>query len=120
MFLGIPRIWEKIGDALESKMKLAGSIKLKLLNWAQKIGREETPALIYGKKPSPFYYMANTLVFNKIKKQIGFDKCKIFLTGAAPLSNRLQEFFMGIGMPLFEAYGMSETSGAFTVNLIGQ
>jgi len=63
--------------------------------------------------------MANALVFNKIKKQIGFDKCKVFLTGAAPLSNRLQEFFLGIGMPLFEAYGMSETCGAITVNIIG-
>jgi len=116
IFLGVPRIWEKVADVLNNKIKLSSGLKLRLLNWAQSIGKKEIPEILYGKSPSKKYYFANNLVFNKIKKEIGFDKCKIFLTGAAPLSKKIQEFFLGIGIPLLEAYAMSETSCLTTFN----
>ena len=62
--------------------------------------------------------MAKTLVLNKILRELGLDKCKNFVSGAAPISSETLNFFVNLGVPLCEAYGMSETTGPHTIGTI--
>lgn len=60
--------------------------------------------------------LANNLVFKKVRAALGLDRCKICLTGAAPITKDTLEYFMSLNIPLMEIYGMSESSGPHTVS----
>ena len=85
MFLGVPRVWEK----MEEKIALIGAqttgLKRKVADWAKSKGIEGTYAEQTGKPTPKMWSLAKKLVFNKVKENLGFDQCEIFLTGAAPL-----------------------------------
>lgn len=55
--------------------------------------------------------VADYLVLSKIRKILGFSHCQKHFSGAAPISKETLEFFLGLNITLYEAYGMSETSG---------
>jgi long-chain-fatty-acid--CoA ligase ACSBG len=66
-------------------------------------------------EPSPFgYNFAKLLVLKKIKMELGLDRIENAYFGAAPMSQDVKKFFMSLGMPLINVYGLSETSGAAT------
>ena len=58
-----------------------------------------------------FWGLANKLVFSKVKAQLGLDRCKILVSGAAPISRQTLLYFMSLDLVMYEQYGMSETSG---------
>lgn len=62
--------------------------------------------------------MADQLLFKKIRKALGFQRCKIFVVGAAPMCEEVHKYFLSINIPLMEVYGMSESSGPHTMNLM--
>jgi len=55
--------------------------------------------------------LAKALVFKKVRAALGLDRCKMIISGAAPIMRETLEFFMSLDLPLMEGYGMSETSG---------
>ena len=117
LFVGVPRVWEKI----QSKMMVAGAqnppLKKKIAAWARKQGLAGGYAEQEG-KPKPFFYgLANKLVFSKVREKLGFDRCRLFISTAAPISMDTLEFFLSLGLPLTEVYGMSECTGPGTVSL---
>ena len=57
------------------------------------------------------YPLAKALVFKKVRAALGLDRCKMIISGAAPIMRETLEFFMSLDLPLMEGYGMSETSG---------
>lgn len=117
VFVGVPRVWEKI----QAKMMTAGAanspLKKKIAAWARKKGLEGGYAHQEG-KPMPFLYgLANKLVFSKVREKLGFDRCRFFITTAAPVSMDTLEFFLSLGIPLTEVYGMSECTGPATASM---
>lgn len=117
--MGVPRVWEKI----EEKMRSVGAgntgVKKALGDWAKGVGLQGNYNLLEG-KPLPWgWNVANTIVFKNIKKALGLDACKIRATGAAPITLATLEYFMSLDMPLFELYGMSESSGPHSVSFPG-
>lgn len=61
---------------------------------------------------TPFgWFLANALVFKKVRKLLGLERCRVCLSGAAPLMKETLEFFFSLNIPLMEVYGMSESSG---------
>ena len=56
---------------------------------------------------------ANALVFRKVRRALGLDRCKMCLTAAAPIMRDTLDFFASLNIPIMEIYGMSETSGKF-------
>jgi len=60
------------------------------------------------------YPLARALVFKKVRKALGLDRCRVIISGAAPIRRETLEFFMSLDMPLMEGYGMSESSGMLT------
>ncbi|KAL0186097.1 hypothetical protein M9458_017767, partial [Cirrhinus mrigala] len=66
----------------------------------------------------PFNYrLAKRLVFRKVRKALGLDRCTRCYTGAAPITKDTLEFFLSLDIPLFELYGMSESSGPHTITV---
>lgn len=61
------------------------------------------------------FFVAKLLILNKIHKTLGLDKCRSFFSGAAPITKETLEFFLSIGLPLTEVYGMSETTGPHSI-----
>ncbi len=57
-------------------------------------------------------------MLKKVKEALGLQRCQIMLTGAAPIHIDVLEYFMSVGMPILELYGMSENSGPHTCNVI--
>ena len=55
--------------------------------------------------------LADALVLAKIRQALGFSQCQKHFCGAAPLSTEVMQFFLGLNIPLYQAYGMSETTG---------
>ena len=117
LFVGVPRVWEKI----QAKMMTAGAqnspLKKKIAAWARKKGLEGGYAHQKG-KPMPFLYgLANKLVFSKVREKLGLDRCRFFVSTAAPISLDTLEFFLSLGFPMTEVYGMSECTGPGTASL---
>lgn len=110
-FLGVPRVWEK----MQAKMQAAGAsappLRKKLVVWAKKMGLAGGYAEQRG-EPKPFLYpLAKKLVFDKVRERLGMDRLRVAVTGAAPISKDTLEFFLSLGLPLLEVYGMSECTG---------
>ncbi|MFO0749174.1 MAG: AMP-binding protein [Myxococcota bacterium] len=119
-FLGVPRVWEKI----EAKIKAAGAqtkgLKKKIATWARKQGLAGGMAEQAGKPPGLGYKIADKLVFSKVKERLGLDRCRFQITSAAPIGRDTLDFFLSLGLPLYEVYGMSECTGPATVSLPGK
>lgn len=117
IFVGVPRVWEKI----QAKMMTAGAqnppLKKKIAAWARAKGMVGGYAFQKG-EPMPFLYgLANKLVFSKVREKLGLDRCRLFVSTAAPISMDTLEFFLSLGIPITEVYGMSECTGPGTVSL---
>lgn len=62
------------------------------------------------------FSVANSMILAKIKQALGLDEAILFYYGAAPLKQSSVEYFASLDMPLFNTYGMSETSGQTTMH----
>lgn len=116
MFLGVPRVWEKISESLRAKAPTG--IKAKLGAWAKR------KALAYavncqmggtGIKP-PQTDVALNKVLMKVKQALGLTKMVYGVTGAAPIQKDTVEYFASIGISINETYGMSECAGSTTIS----
>lgn len=122
IFLGMPRVWEKFEAALRARLAEATGVKARLARWALALElasfRREAaagrPARTLARR------LANGLVISKIKAKLGLDRVKLAFTGAAPIGIGTQELFASLGLPLYEAYGMSETSALLTTTMPGR
>lgn len=63
------------------------------------------------------YKIAKSLVFDKVHESLGLDQCTTFVTAAAPLSPDIKKFFLSLDLPIVDAFGMSEASGAHTLSI---
>lgn len=93
LFVGVPRIYEKLYSNLKSTLDAKPALKLLL----------RLPVV-------------KGVLQGAVKKKIGMSNCKIAITGAAPINQDILRFFHFIGVPLFEGYGMTETTAGASVN----
>ena len=115
-FLAVPRVWEKIQAKMEAAGVASPWLRRRIAAWARRVGTSGGEALQHG-RPMPFVHrLADRLVFSKVRAALGLDRARTLVTGAAPISRRTLEFFLSLGMPIFEVYGMSETTAAATVS----
>eukprot|EP00161_Ancyromonas_sigmoides_P011097 TRINITY_DN279_c1_g1_i9.p1 TRINITY_DN279_c1_g1~~TRINITY_DN279_c1_g1_i9.p1 ORF type:complete len:820 (-),score=470.30 TRINITY_DN279_c1_g1_i9:204-2639(-) len=116
VFLGVPRVWEKIGDKMKAIGAKTTGLKKTISTWAKKKGLEGGYADQQGKSKGMMFGLANSLVFSKVKAGLGLDRCKIQCTAAAPISVETLEYFLQLNIPIYEVYGMSECTGPQTVS----
>ena len=117
----VPRIFEKIYTAATAKVQEAGGAKLKLFDWAFKVGRDvrerERRGKPIGRLLQRQHQLADTLVLNKVRALFG-GRIKLALTGAAPIDEEILRFFHAAGVWVLEGFGMTETSAVVTLNSI--
>ena len=120
----VPRIWEKYYSNIYIKMSDADWIKRVFYQAASWIGARRTGIFVTGEKVPVLwellYKLAYFTVFRKLKKRLGFDRMKIAISGAAPISPDVLTFFQSIGVAMVEGYGQTEGTGATTVTKVGE
>ena len=113
VFFGVPRVWEKFGEAMKAKAATPGSMKDKVATFAKGCGAAKYAAAEQG-DPDPNNCMANLVagsIFGKIKGALGLDRCRLFATGAAPITTDLLKYFGSLDINILELFGMSEVTG---------
>ena len=124
VFFAVPRVWEKFHAGLMAKLEENPNARKRALalgavalaSKAQKIQQAGgRPGLGDRTKLGLFDH----LVFSKIRAGLGLDELKLAISAAAPISPDLLMFFRGVGIPVYELYGMTESSGPGTSNRPG-
>jgi len=117
IFFGVPRVWEKIYEKMQAVGKSTRGLKLVIAKWAKKRGLQYNRRRMEGRNSKPFgFSVAEALVFKKVRQALGLENSWITLSGAAPMSNEVSEYFMSLNIPIMEAYGMSESTGPHCIN----
>jgi long-chain acyl-CoA synthetase len=119
----VPRVFEKFFARVMESARGGSVIKRQILAWAIGVGRKRVPYLLTPRPLPPWLRLqvalADRLVFAKIRARTG-GRLRYFISGSAPLSPDLARFFWGVGLPIFEGYGLTETSPVISVNRPGK
>lgn len=115
----VPRLFEKFYIKVLSMVENAPERRKKIFNWCMKVGLEVSQ-LKRAKKKIPLtlklkYFLAEILVFKRIRKVLG-GRIRFMVSGAAPISVKILEFFHAAGILILEGYGLTETAAPATVN----
>ena len=101
MLPAVPRVYEKIHANTLGEIERSSPLKRAIGRWALRKGASNP--------------IADRLVFSKVRQRLG-GRLRLGVSGAAPLSEEVMEFFHSLGVPVIEGYGLSETSSSTTVN----
>ncbi len=119
LMTSVPRLYEKMYARVLEKVAGDPAIRQKIFWWAIKTGKSAAKYLQRNSEPTGFlafkYNLASKLVFSKIKERVG-GRLRFFVSGGAPLSKEIGEFFSAANIAILEGYGLTETSPVITVN----
>jgi long-chain acyl-CoA synthetase len=116
----VPRIFEMFQEGLMEKIQDGSSLRKRVFNWALRTGkmrlvqeseRQGLPLLFSFQS-----WVADRFIFSPVRKRLGLDRLKLFITGSAPLSRSTAEFFFSMGLTILEGYGLTETSPLVSIN----
>lgn len=119
VIVGVPRIFEKVYNSAE--LNAGNSVKKRIFIWAA--ATAVTWSQAYHNQPGLPLRLAHKifdhLVYKKIRAALG-GACNAAISGGAPLGTRLGHFYRGVGISIYEGYGLTETSAAITINHVGR
>ena len=115
----VPRVFEKVYNKVVAGANEAGGLKLRVFQWSMKQGYATSRIRQQGGEPwglqSLKYAIADRLVFSKLRATFG-GNIRFFISGGAPLSREIAEFFHAAGIHILEGYGLTESCAASFVN----
>jgi long-chain acyl-CoA synthetase len=115
VFVGVPRVYEKIRQEVERRAALS-PVKKRMLAWAIGLGAGHSEVVYSGAKPtSPIWKLAQKLVYSKVREAFG-GRVNVFVSGGAPLGIDTALWFASVGIPVWEGYGLTETSPVIALN----
>jgi long-chain acyl-CoA synthetase len=122
IFGSVPRIFEKAYAKIMSTVEQAPPARQRIFRWAERVGRESVRHWQAG-RPIPLglklqHKLADRLVFSKLRAVFG-GRVRYFITGAAPIAPEILEFFWAAGFPIYEMYGMTESTVITHANVPG-
>ena len=116
---GVPRVYEKFNARVLEAVAGAPAIRRRLFHWAVGVGQRRARAELAGRSASLStrlqHGLADRLVLSKVRGRLG-GRLRFVVSGSAPLSTPIAEFFFAIGIRVVEGYGLTETSPTLTVN----
>jgi long-chain acyl-CoA synthetase len=119
IMVSVPRVFEKIYTKVMDQVLASPPLRRKIFFWALKVGKAYGAAKLAGKRVSGGLRfrrsIAAKLVFSKIVAKTG-GRVRFFVSGGAPLSKDIAEFFYAIGLVILEGYGLTETSPLLSIN----
>jgi long-chain acyl-CoA synthetase len=115
VFVGVPRVFEKIRQEVERRAALS-PVKKRILGWAIGVGAQHRDTVYDGRQPSSVLWkLANRLAYSKVREAFG-GRVKILVVGGAPLGIDTARWFASVGIALWEGYGLTETSPVIALN----
>jgi long-chain acyl-CoA synthetase len=115
----VPRVFEKVFNKVVAGAKEGGAARFAVFKWAMKVGREVSALRQRGEEPrgtlAARHRIADRLVFTKLRERFG-GRLRFFVSGAAPLSREIAEFFHAADILVLEGYGLTETNSASFIN----
>ncbi|MBX3268879.1 MAG: long-chain fatty acid--CoA ligase [Sandaracinaceae bacterium] len=118
--VGVPRIYEKLGDAIQRAPRERGEVSERVFAWALDVGRRVSALRQAGRAPGRLleaeHRVADRLVYSKVKARLG-GRLRFLLSGAAPLARETAELFHALDLLVLEGYGLTESTGASTLNV---
>lgn len=119
IMVSVPRVFEKIYARVMDTILSESALKRKIFFWAIKVGKEHARRRLAHQPISRCLEwkrsLAHKLVFSKIVARTG-GRVRFFVSGGAPLSKDIAEFFFALGLTILEGYGLTETSPVISVN----
>lgn len=119
LMTGVPRVFEKVYAQFHSGLEHADPLRRKLLEWALRVGRKASRLKQKGQTPSGVLALqlavAHEQVFSRLVDRLG-GRIRFFVSGGAPLSKEVAQFFHACGLLILEGYGLSEASPVIAVN----
>jgi long-chain acyl-CoA synthetase len=118
VFTAVPRVWEKFYSGVMITLKEAGAVQQAAYGWAIGVGQRVADHVLKGEAVSAGlklqFRVARLLVLDNLRKLIGIHRARFLVTGAAPISPELVRWYLALGLPMLEVWGMTETCGAST------
>ncbi len=124
LFAGVPRVWEKVKSRLEERIaetpsRLRRRMALSALRVGVDVAKAEEAGRQLSRRTRITHWLLDRLILHRVRSALGLDELIIALCGAAHVDPDVIWFFRGLGLPLYEAYGLSETTGYGTANAPG-
>lgn len=119
VFLGVPRIWEKMHAGVMLRMKDSSWLKRTLFEWFTTAGRAIAARRRTGANTAwdrVVWFVGDLFVFRALQERLGMRRCRLPVTGAAPISPDLIEWFHGVGIWVTEGFGQTECAGVCHLN----
>ncbi|MEM1008906.1 MAG: AMP-binding protein, partial [Myxococcota bacterium] len=118
--ISVPSIYERLFAELRCSFSKQNPWRQRIFDWCVNVAQEYAHYLLSQQKPGIVFEhtklaIANQILFQPLRHQLG-GRLKIAISGSAPLSPKLLEFFLGAGIPIVEGYGLTEASPVLTVN----
>ena len=118
VFTAVPRVWEKFYSGVMITLKESTRMQQLAYTWSIGVGTRIADRVLAGKPVSGAlklqFQLARWLALNNVRKLIGIHKARFLVTGAAPISPDLVKWYLALGVPMLEVWGMTETCGAST------
>ena len=115
----VPRFFEKIYATIVEKGHAATGLKRAIFDWSLRVATKAAPWKAYARPVSACvklqWEIANALVYSKFREGVG-GRVRFFMSGSAPLAIELLEFFWAVGIPIYQGYGLTETSPVVSTN----
>ena len=118
VFLAVPRVWEKFYSGVMIALKEASALQQAVYGWGIQVGHQISDRVLQGQPIGAWlkiqFTLARWLALNNVRKMIGIHRSRLLVTGAAPISPDLIKWYLALGVPMLEVWGMTETCGAST------
>jgi long-chain acyl-CoA synthetase len=116
----VPRVWEKFYSGVTIAVRDATRLQQLAYAWALRAGVEVAERFVAG-RPLPLglrlrYRLGRWIALDNVRRMVGLHRARIAVTGAAPISPDLIRWYLALGVPMVEAWGMTESAGAVTFN----
>ena len=118
VFTAVPRVWEKFYSGVMIALKESSALQRAAYAWSIGVGMRIAEKVMAGETVGTGlklrFTLARWLALNNTRKLIGIHRARFCVTGAAPISPELVKWYMALGVPMLEVWGMTETCGAST------
>jgi len=118
VFTAVPRVWEKFYSGVMIALKEASRLQQAAYGWSIGVGRQIVDRVLLGQPVGAWlrlkFRLARWLALDNVRKLIGIHRARFLVTGAAPISPELVRWYLALGVPMLEVWGMTESCGAST------
>ena len=119
LFLGVPRVWEKMLAGVEVRMADATRLKRTVYRAALKHGRAQAAGRMRGAAPDLADRVWGAVLYRPLREKLGLLRVRAAISGAAPIAPQVLEFFWALGVPIREGYAMTENTATCTYTPAG-